>query len=95
MIADAPGERCGDPGEPDIELGRADRGLGGLDRGGRDLQIRDPLVVGAGRLEILFAQLGGAPELPSCQLDLGLPLGELRAGCRERRLIGTRIDDEQ
>ena len=71
--------------------------LGGrpVDRGGRNLQIRDPLVVGAGRLEILFAQLGGAPELPSCQLDLGLPLGELRPGCRERRLIGTRIDYEQ
>src|SRR6266446_8755407 len=82
MVADPPGERCGDPGEPDIELGRADRGLGGLDRGSRDLEVRDPLVVGAGRLKILFAQLGGAPELPGGELDLRLALGELRPGCR-------------
>ena len=37
MIADAAGERRRDPGELEVELGRADRGLGGLDGGGGDL----------------------------------------------------------
>ena len=59
------------------------------------LQVGDALVVGAGRLEILFAQLGGALELPSCQIDLGLRLRQLRPRGRERRLVGPRVDDEQ
>ena len=78
MVADAPGERRRDAGELDVELGRADRGLGGFDGGGGDLEIGDPLVVGAGRLEILLAQLGGALELPRSR---GRPAPRLRPSC--------------
>ena len=49
MLADAAGQGRGDPGEPEIELGRADRRFGGFDGGGGDPQFRDPLVIGAGR----------------------------------------------
>ena len=62
---------------------------------GCNLQVRQPLVVGAGRLKILFAQFGGAPELAGGELDLRIPLRQLRPRRGERGLVRPWIDDEQ
>src|SRR5579883_3142728 len=69
VVADATGDRGLYLRELDIELRRADRGLGGFDRCCRDLHLRDALVVVGDGLETLVLEVRGALQLPLGKIE--------------------------
>ena len=99
MIADAPGDRRGDAGEFEIELGRADRGLGLL----RPRPApRAACLRRAGRAcsaELEIASCAARRCASSCLLrEIELRIAWLLAApapAASVDLVGARIDDEQ